>query len=1269
MRRLIEPLRNAGALLLLSGLLALPAAAQNYCNNPVPPCDTNDPASGCYKPPDPPPKCEPKECDKCTKSPCYVGSGAYEWSADDLSIKTTGYPIEVKRLYRSTHAIDGESGYGWVSSLSSRLYYAVFLKAAPDTYSREANVRLPSGVLYRFVENADGSYTPPEGRFDTLVRNADGTWDFWLQRTRSRYRFAANGNLLQIADDYGNTQTWTYVNDRLTRVQDTSGSGRYIDITYGADGRISDVTDLTGRNIHYAYNSSGVMTGMTNPAGQTTAYTYVNGKYVPLLNSVTDHWGRNLSTVTYDAQDRVKSYTDKGETFTYTYNYNNNKTQTSKADSSGNTWVYTFSDASVVTGASAPGGGNTPADTYYANGLVQQHTDPAGIKTYYTYDARGNFLTVINDYQGATAVEWRHTYDPNFPDQLTSVKPYTPGTNNTHPHWQGTLYEYYQAGSNAPGALQHIRKLADDGVTSQLVATFTYDTQGRRLTSADAFGNITTTTYDAAGNAVTVERPANNDAGIRPVSTAGYDALGRATTLTDALGRVTTVTYDVLDRVKTITLPKPSPSSTLTFTTTIYYDEYEAATQLLFTRAVDPNGRTSKFGTDQYGHALRRIDQAGNLRRSVYTKGLLTAIIDTNGNTTTYGYDARRRRNLTTFPDGTSQLITFNADDTVASIRDRANQTISFTWDRHKRVITKSYPNGGVLTRVYQGQKLVQTTDTFASPSENHSYVYDTWFRLVTETQATRGTITRTFDTDDRLATLAVSGGSTATYSYYPDRSIKSIVWSPVAGNFSFAHNLAGQLQTITFPNGQTRSLTYDDQARITQVANVHPSAGTLATFAYGHDLDAFTGQPTQLGFRTSVTATVPALGLAGAITQYGYDSRGQLTQAAYPAGVAYNGLTQSWTYDALGNRTSATENGAAASYVYQTISGNPLNTDRLLSDGGNAYTYDAKGNVTARSGSRGNFTFSYDYDNRLRSVNGDLTSGYLYDTYGRRALKTVSGTATTFLYNELQAIAEGGATPAEYLYVPNVLDQALAMYRNGQIYYYAVDALGSVVTMNDTAGTVQASYAWDAFGTARSQTVNVANSVVYTGREAGEAGRHFYRARWYEPAVGRFDREDPWRWKDELRNMYRYAANRPTALLDPLGKGYWPPGHVWNCDPVRYRATGETSPWDDSAGPLTLPPGNGGSQCFPTPPWWDVDHVCTPYGWVKIYIEAEIRDGVASGRFPGWVGPPEDDWVPPHDCPNMFCPNAPPPPSGPGGPPSSPGGPPALPGTGPDMW
>src|SRR5829696_6011842 len=96
-------------------------------------------------------------------------------------------------------------GYGWRSSFGARLYYATYLFAAPSTFWKEAVLVMPDGESYRFREAAGGTFTPPVGRRDTLVRAADGTFTLTIQQSNVRYSFDTDGALLAIKDDYGNT--------------------------------------------------------------------------------------------------------------------------------------------------------------------------------------------------------------------------------------------------------------------------------------------------------------------------------------------------------------------------------------------------------------------------------------------------------------------------------------------------------------------------------------------------------------------------------------------------------------------------------------------------------------------------------------------------------------------------------------------------------------------------------------------------------------------------------------------------------------------------------------------------------------------------------------------------------------------------------------------------------------------------------------------------------------------------------------------------------
>jgi RHS repeat-associated protein len=1127
--------------LTLAALLALSGAgsllAQNWCDNPVP---TPQPTPR----PTPPPVCEPKECDKCTKSPCYVGSGTYTTNADDLTIKTTGFPLRSGRAYGSSTAIDGPMGFGWTYSLISRLFYAVYLFSAPSTYQKEADLIMPDGARYSFRDNGDGTFTPPQGRHDSLVMNADQTFDLTLQRTRSKLHFDSTGNLASMTDDYGNALQWTYDgNGRVQHVQDQAGSGRSFDVFWGADGRVSSVRDSSGRQVQYTYNASGALATVTDAASHVTTYSYFQGRFSPLLTRITDNWGRVITDVTYDTADRVHTYTDSGETYTYTYAYGGNSAVTSKADSQGNVFIYPFAANGLVSDTTPPTGGGGPTHTdYYADGSVQQFIDAVGVKTYYTYTANGNPLTVTRDYQGPNAVRLDYTYDPSFPAKVTSITPKNPSTNAIDPHWQAWQYDYYQATDPAPGALHHVYRVESNGTTLDMLATYAYDTHGRTISVTSATGGVSNYVYDTQGNLYTATGPANNDAGTRPVKTYAYDSLGRVTSATDPLGHATNYTYDPLDRVATVTLPKPSPSSTLVFTATYTYDNYDSSSGLVFVNMTDANGKLTKQGYDQYNQLVKVSDAAGNTSTYSYVRGLLSSTTDANGNATDYAYDAGRRLVTTTFPDGATERYTYTNDNLMYQRTDRKNQTITYAYDHFKRLASKSYPSSGAVTYTYLGQSLTQVVDTSVSPTETHTSAYDSAYRLQSETQAGRGTITRTYNTDDTAATVAVQSGPSTTYTRYPDGSLDTIQWSPVAGSFKYAYTLTGQYGSITFPNGQARNFSYDDQGRLTQLANLASGGVNIATYAYGYDLNYTTGQYTMLGRRASVTATVPSQGLSNHLFKYEYDGAYQLNRVTYPNVAPFNGEVDSWTYDAIGNRLTSTVNGSTQNYMYQKIGSNPLNWQRLTSDGTNAYTYDANGSAVSRTG----YTFGWDSDNRLTSITGGVTASYVYDYQGRRSSKTV-GAATGYLYDGFNLTREAGASSADYLYGPGI-DEPLAMSRAGQIYYFETDALGSVNTITNAAATVQNTYLYDAWGQIKSQTGSLGNPLTYTAREVGEAGLNFYRARFYEPSIGRFPSEDPLArnfliafangYMNTLASLppYAYALNSPIQRRDPTG-------------------------------------------------------------------------------------------------------------------------------------
>jgi RHS repeat-associated protein len=79
---------------------------------------------------------------------------------------------------------------------------------------------------------------------------------------------------------------------------------------------------------------------------------------------------------------------------------------------------------------------------------------------------------------------------------------------------------------------------------------------------------------------------------------------------------------------------------------------------------------------------------------------------------------------------------------------------------------------------------------------------------------------------------------------------------------------------------------------------------------------------------------------------------------------------------------------------------------------------------------------------------------------------------------------------------------------------------------LGDLNGSVQNSYAFDAWGVTRRQSGTLANPFGYTGREFGDANDWFYRARYYSPGVGRFQDEDS-----------KLGPSHPVAVVDPAPK------------------------------------------------------------------------------------------------------------------------------------
>jgi uncharacterized protein RhaS with RHS repeats len=78
-----------------------------------------------------------------------------------------------------------------------------------------------------------------------------------------------------------------------------------------------------------------------------------------------------------------------------------------------------------------------------------------------------------------------------------------------------------------------------------------------------------------------------------------------------------------------------------------------------------------------------------------------------------------------------------------------------------------------------------------------------------------------------------------------------------------------------------------------------------------------------------------------------------------------------------------------------------------------------------------------------------------------------------------------------------------------GTKYYYHFDGLGSVVALSNTSGGIVERYSYDVFGEPN-RVSGVGNPYFFTGRQYdSESGLYYYRARCYNPEIGRFLQTD----------------------------------------------------------------------------------------------------------------------------------------------------------------
>ncbi len=1110
---------------------------------------------------------KPGEGSETGADPVYLHSGEFYYYCTDLYIPGRGLNVAINHLYRSGKNYNGQFGYGWTMSY----YYRV-----RPMSNGNAIVISENGRQDEFTYNA-GVYEAPAGVFRTLVQNVDGSWSM-TRPNGTKYEFDIDGKLTAIVDRHGNQITFQYnpsgaipihahsdfsksltpvvvgYDYQLTKIIDTVG--REIDLNYNSDGKLSSIVDYAGRTITFTYdaNSAHLLsitkpTSAQYPAGLTKSFTYDTSHN---MLTITDAKSQVFLTNTYDSEGRVERQ-DLGSGY-YLFSYGVNTTTVT--DRRGMVTTYNFDGNAALLSKEVFTQGIRTGDpasyitsyTYNSERQLETVTYPEGNGVKYVYDitntdrrARGNVLQVRQKADMALAdnntndIVTDFIYESNFNQVRTITDP------------KGNTYTYtfdYDLPTSDPkyGAAGNVVKLEQPTVNSQTPTThFTYNAYGQITETQNPNGNITQFAYHATtGYLKDVIR---DPSGINAITSLTYDTYGNVDTITDANTNVTDLDYNELGwLIKT--------TNDLGYETKYTYDQNGNVTKLE-RQADDPVTvwQTIEYTYDILNNVLTMKDPLN--RTMTYTYDLsenVATVTDAETNVTTYVYDERdllfEHKDANT-PQGVTQYD-YDKNGNLVKITDAESNATDYAYDGFDRRTSKTYADSSGST--YQYDKNSNLTK-HTTPSGNAiDYVYDVLNRRTDKTYTTDSNldVTYTYDVGSRL-TDADTTASSVGYTYDALNRVATTTQTLNSNNYTLTFNYDdyGNRTKLTYPSGKVVDYAYDDLNRMTDI-----DVNTAGLLDYTYD---------PLNRRTKksfINTNLP-------VADYDYDIANQLLQLKNDVLPSTNVSTFDYTYDNVSNRLTMTTGGATQTYAYNDIYeltgvtgaqthsyaydnvGNRTTADSASYTSNNLNQYDQVGTQTYTYDSNDNLqsdgtnTYTYDEQNRLIQMqNSSHTATYEYDAFNRRVSKTVDGTTTYFVYDGSEVIEEYSSSnvlQADYV-MGRGIDEVLTMDRSSTTYYYHFDGLNSIRNISNSSGTVLETYDYDPYGKITTSLSSIGNPYYFTGRRFDtEIGIYHYRARAYDPDIGRFLQRDPLGYYDSM-NLFEYVLSNPINFTDPLG-------------------------------------------------------------------------------------------------------------------------------------
>jgi RHS repeat-associated protein len=302
---------------------------------------------------------------------------------------------------------------------------------------------------------------------------------------------------------------------------------------------------------------------------------------------------------------------------------------------------------------------------------------------------------------------------------------------------------------------------------------------------------------------------------------------------------------------------------------------------------------------------------------------------------------------------------------------------------------------------------------------------------------------------------------------------------------------------------------------------------GTLLNLQYEYD---------QTGNILELTTTIqnPVTHLQETTSEfYSYDALDQVLSASNGYGSI------SFSYDAAGNRVQKILNGTLEQYTY-------LLYDRLETAGLWSFSYDGNGNTLSKSNDYDEWVYQYDSADRLIEVkrNSEIIGEYMYNGNGQRIKKTEWNEnsqqyeTTIYVYSQGNIHFEKNLTTGmDALYMYGKTGR-IAKKVGEEIMYYHTDHLKSTRLVTDTTGNPLTSVEYYPFGHV-SESVGQKEQYLFTGQEKDATGLYYFKARYYDPEIGRFLTRDKWRGnykRPQTLNKYVYCMNNPLRYSDPTG-------------------------------------------------------------------------------------------------------------------------------------